>query len=98
MSAFKILVTQNGPSPFPNEPLLRNEAHSRVDNQSSTKRLLSNSSLRCVRCYATIATDATEQLFYLNLRFVGVGFRGYIIKKMIPVGKLSDEKKKLASR
>jgi hypothetical protein len=48
--------------------------------------------LRCV------ATDATEQLFYLNLRFVGVGFRGYIIKKMIPVGKLSDEKKKLASR
>jgi hypothetical protein len=92
MSAFKILVTQNGPSPFPNEPLLRNEAHSRVDNQSSTKRLLSNSSLRCV------ATDATEQLFYLNLRFVGVGFRGYIIKKMIPVGKLSDEKKKLASR
>ena len=56
-------------------------------HQSSTWRLLSTNS-----------AEATKELFYLNLRFVGVGFRGYIIKKMIPVGQLSDEKKKLASR
>ena len=58
-----------------------------LNNQSSTWRLLSTNS-----------AEATKELFYLNLRFVGVGFRGYIIKKMIPVGQLSDEKKKLASR
>jgi hypothetical protein len=60
---------------------------SELNNQSSTWRLLSTNS-----------AEATKELFYLNLRFVGVGFRGYIIKKMIPVGQLSDEKKKLASR
>ena len=58
-----------------------------LNNQSSMWRLLSTNS-----------AEATKELFYLNLRFVGVGFRGYIIKKMIPVGQLSDEKKKLASR
>lgn len=37
-------------------------------------------------------------LFYLNLRFVGVGFRGYIIKKVINVQKLSVTQKRIASR
>ena len=39
-----------------------------------------------------------DTLHYLNLRFMGVGFRGYIIKKIVNVHKLSKEQKKLASR
>jgi hypothetical protein len=39
-----------------------------------------------------------QELVYLNLRFVGVGFRGYIIKKMVPAGQMSDTQKRLASR
>jgi hypothetical protein len=41
---------------------------------------------------------ALNTLHYLNLRFIGVGFRGYIIKKVVNVHKLSKEQKKLASR
>lgn len=39
-----------------------------------------------------------DTLHYLNLRFMGVGFRGYIIKKIVNVHKLSKEQQKLASR
>ena len=39
-----------------------------------------------------------DTLHYLNVRFMGVGFRGYIIKKIVNVHKLSQEQKELASR
>ena len=39
-----------------------------------------------------------NSLHYLNLRFVGVGFRGYIIKKIILRDQLSSHQKDLASR
>ena len=39
-----------------------------------------------------------NSLHYLNLRFVGVGFRGYIIKKIILRDQLSSHQKELASR
>ena len=39
---------------------------------------------------------ALNTLHYLNLRFIGVGFRGYIIKKVVNVHKLSKEQKKIS--
>ena len=39
-----------------------------------------------------------ETLFYLNLRFIGVGFRGTVIKKDIDHKRLTKEQKNLATR
>ena len=51
-----------------------------------------------IRMISTEAESTKNPLHYLNLRFMGVGFRGYIIKKIVNVHKLSKEQKKLASR
>ena len=48
--------------------------------------------------YSTSNLSSSDTLHYLNLRFIGVGFRGYIIKKIVNVQKLSEQQKKLASR
>ena len=51
-----------------------------------------------VRAINSKVESKKDTLHYLNLRFMGVGFRGYIIKKIVNVHKLSKEQKKLASR
>ena len=51
-----------------------------------------------VRAISSKVESKKDTLHYLNLRFMGVGFRGYIIKKIVNVHKLSKEQKKLASR
>ena len=108
MSAFKILVLSKESAQRTQASNLQGTKCS--EPSVSTLPLMGSISSHCVvpclgahqsstwRLLSTNSAEATKELFYLNLRFVGVGFRGYIIKKMIPVGQLSDEKKKLASR
>jgi hypothetical protein len=62
-----------------------------------TKKQNSSSQLS-VSNYSTSNLSSSDTLHYLNLRFIGVGFRGYIIKKIVNVQKLSEQQKKLASR
>lgn len=40
--------------------------------------------------------DIQDTSFFLNLRFIGVGFRGYIVKKKVQACSITQEQKKFA--
>ena len=40
--------------------------------------------------------DIQDTSFFLNLRFIGVGFRGYIVKKKVETCSITQEQKKFA--
>ena len=40
--------------------------------------------------------DIQDTSFFLNLRFIGVGFRGYIVKKKVQTCSITQEQKKFA--
>ena len=69
-----------------------------ANDQSSNKPILKSpeGSLGAPLVGALEVKNAS--LHYLNLRFIGVGFRGYILKKIVNIHKLNEEQKKIASR
>ena len=69
-----------------------------ANDQSSNKPILKSpeGSLGAPLVEALEVKNAS--LHYLNLRFIGVGFRGYILKKIVNIHKLNEEQKKIASR